>query len=56
LQFAKPEFTPVTVAGATYSRISMEDAYPAGDAGEPSVPSYGVPFALPPGTRAQYDL
>lgn len=46
--FSSPSLETVDIAGTIYDRISLEDCYSAGSAGEPKIPSKGIFLLLPP--------
>ncbi|HWR62905.1 MAG TPA: C25 family cysteine peptidase [Candidatus Thermoplasmatota archaeon] len=49
--FNSPSLETVDIAGTIYDRISVDDCYPAGSAGEPKIPSKGVFLLLPPESK-----
>lgn len=46
--FDAPFLETVDIAGTVYDRVTLDDCYPAGNAGEPKIPSKGVFLLLPP--------
>lgn len=48
--FTNPTLEIINIAGTNYNRITLQDCYAAGAAGEPNVPSKGAFILLPPGT------
>lgn len=51
--FEAPTFTTVDIAGTLYDRIVLTDCYPAGNAGEPKIPSKGVFLLIPPASQVK---
>jgi len=49
--FNSPSLETVDIAGTIYDRITLDDCYPAGSAGEPKIPSKGVFLLLPPDSQ-----
>jgi len=46
--FTNPSLETIDIAGTIYDRVTLDDCYPAGSAGEPKIPSKGVFLLLPP--------
>jgi hypothetical protein len=46
--FNNPTITAVNIAGTFYNRVTLDDCYTAGAAGEPNLPSKGAFLLLPP--------
>src|SRR5512135_2369817 len=49
--FTSPILETVDIAGTIYDRVTLDDCYPAGSAGEPKIPSKGVFLLLPPDSQ-----
>ncbi|HWR27581.1 MAG TPA: C25 family cysteine peptidase, partial [Candidatus Thermoplasmatota archaeon] len=49
--FNSPSFVTIDIAGTIYDRVTLDDCYPAGSAGEPKIPSKGVFLLLPPDSQ-----
>jgi len=49
--FNTPSIETVDIAGTIYDRVILDDCYPAGNAGEPKIPSKGVFLLLPPESK-----
>lgn len=49
--FQKPIVEPVNIGGRIYNRIIMHDCTPAGDPGEPMIPSKGAYILLPQNSK-----
>jgi hypothetical protein len=49
--FDTPSVETVDIAGTIYDRVTLDDCYPAGSAGEPKIPSKGVFLLLPPESK-----
>ena len=49
--FTCPTIETINIAGTLYNRVSLLDCYPAGNAGEPKIPSKGAFILLPPETK-----
>ncbi len=49
--FNSPSLETVDIAGTIYDRVTLDDCYPAGSAGEPKIPSKGVFLLLPPDSQ-----
>ena len=46
--FTNPTIETINIAGTLYNRVNLYDCYPAGNAGEPKIPSKGAFLLLPP--------
>ncbi len=46
--FTSPTIDTINIAGTLYNRVNLLDCYPAGNAGEPKIPSKGAFILLPP--------
>jgi hypothetical protein len=49
--FDTPTIETIDIAGTLYDRVNLLDCYPAGNAGEPKIPSKGVFLLLPPESK-----
>jgi hypothetical protein len=49
--FNNPSLETINIAGTIYDRVTLNDCYPAGSAGEPKIPSKGVFLLLPPESK-----
>jgi hypothetical protein len=49
--FSSPSLETVNIAGTIYDRVTLDDCYSAGSAGEPKIPSRGVFLLLPPDSQ-----
>ena len=45
--FASPTLETIDIAGTLYNRVNLRDCYPAGNTGEPKLPSKGAFLLLP---------
>jgi hypothetical protein len=46
--FTSPTIETINIAGTLYDQVNLLDCYPAGNAGEPKIPSKGAFILLPP--------
>ena len=46
--FTSPTIETINIAGTLYDKVNLLDCYPAGNAGEPKIPSKGAFLLLPP--------
>jgi len=51
--FEKPNFEIIDIEGIVYDKIIMSDCTPAGDPGEPMIPSRGSYILLPPNSEIE---
>jgi len=49
--FQSPTIETIDIAGTVYNRVTLPDCYPAGNAGEPKLPSKGAFILLPPKSK-----
>ena len=49
--FNSPTIETIDIAGTLYDRVNLLDCYPAGNAGEPKIPSKGAFLLLPPESK-----
>lgn len=49
--FNNPSLETIDIAGTIYDRVTLNDCYPAGSAGEPKIPSKGVFLLIPPESK-----
>lgn len=51
--FENPKIETIDIAGTSYDRITLTSCIPAGNPGEPLIPSKGVYILLPPESKVQ---
>ena len=49
--FESPNIESIDIAGNSYDRVTLPDCLPAGEIGEPMIPSKGIYILLPPETE-----